>query len=210
MYLYEHFVLNGLYMMYTWLHSICIYYPVPDLCMCVRRIHELCVWLSLYINIQIVHLVKELSGPSGCASYKLILFFTHFTQISSSLKYIFLFWTHTSCDYGHMYICTRIMCVYGCWFIFTCRIFIYLYIDRLCIIYHVYTSAITSLYPSSINSHNISIINSFYIYNKHEAKSIDFIWFSWTRYWSKSYLMAFYKTFIDIFQIFSFNKVVFF
>lgn len=27
---------------------------------------------------------------------------------------------------------------------------------------------------------------------------------------SKSYLMAFYKTFIDIFQIFSFNKVVFF
>lgn len=28
----------------------------------------------------------------------------------------------------------------------------------------------------------ISIINSFFIYNKHEAKSIDFIWFSWTRY----------------------------
>lgn len=65
-----------------------------------------------------------------------------------------------------MYICIQIMyvCVYGCLFLLTCRIFYTCILIGwpLCIIYHVYTSAIISLYLSSINFHtNITIINSF-------------------------------------------------
>lgn len=97
---------------------------------------------------------------------------------SSLLINIFLF--HILWLWSYVYMYTDYVCVCGWMFILlTCRIFYTCILIGwpLCIIYHVYTSAIISLYLSSINFHtNITIINSF-LYNTINMRLNLLVWF---------------------------------
>lgn len=100
---------------------------------------------------------------------------------SSLLINIFLFHILWLWSYVYMYTDYVHVCVCVWMFIFTyLKDFFYTCILigwPLCIIYHVYTSAIISLYLSSINFHtNITIINSF-LYNTINMRLNLLVWF---------------------------------